>query len=133
MVLDPKGGPLGQMLFAFEFGLGGPFGVGEQLMNWITCDDLARLIFHAIRQEQISGPINAISLGPVSNKKFSDDLGMALNRPSVFAIPSRLISVLLDELGKELFLANQNIRPRKAVSMGFIRITLMIRSILGAK
>ena len=86
VVLDPKGGPLGQMLFTFEFGLGGPFGVGEQLMNWITCDDLVRLIFHAILHEQTSGPINAISLGPVSNKKFTDDLGVALNRPSVFAI-----------------------------------------------
>ncbi|MCH2436042.1 MAG: TIGR01777 family oxidoreductase, partial [Candidatus Poseidoniaceae archaeon] len=39
IVLSPKGGALGRMLFPFKMGAGGPIGSGKQWMSWISMDD----------------------------------------------------------------------------------------------
>ena len=119
MVLDTAGGPLGQMLFAFEFGLGGPFGSGDQWMSWITRDDLVRLIDHAIRSDDLAGALNATTPNPAKNIDFARALGKALRRPAVLPVPAILLDKGIGALGREIFLASQNIIPTRALESGF--------------
>lgn len=119
IVLDTAGGPLGQMLFPFEFGLGGPFGKGDHWMSWITRDDLVRLIAHAMETEAIAGPLNGTAPEPVTNRTYAKALGRALKRPAILAIPEFVLRKGLGELGTDIFLASQNIVPARAVETGF--------------
>ncbi|MEO1029262.1 MAG: TIGR01777 family oxidoreductase, partial [Pseudomonadota bacterium] len=120
LVLDTAGGTLGQMLFPFEFGLGGPFGNGAHWMSWITRDDLVRLIHHCMLTETIDGPVNGVAPTPVTNLGFTKALGEALNRPTLFAIPKALIMLGLGQLGEEIFFGSQFVLARKALESGFI-------------
>ena len=119
IVLDPDGGSLGQMLPAFEFGLGGPFGDGRHMMSWISRDDLVRLVGHCMANDNIRGPVNGVAPEPISNKVFAKTLGRALGRPAVMSLPEILIRKGLGKLGEEIFLANQNVLPTEALRQNF--------------
>jgi uncharacterized protein len=120
LVVGTDGGFLTRMLTPFEFGLGGPIGSGNQWMSWIERDDLIRLIAYAIAKPAISGPINATAPIPVTNRKFSEELGRRLHRPAVFRIPSSLLRGLAGDLASELLLGGQRVIPNKALSSGFV-------------
>ena len=87
LVIGTDGGFITRMLTPFEFGLGGPLGSGRQWMSWIERDDLIRLIAHVIAKPELAGPINATAPIPVTNTKFTEELGRRLHRPAVFRIP----------------------------------------------
>jgi uncharacterized protein len=119
LVLDRDGGPLAQMLFPFEFGLGGPFGSGQHWMSWITRDDLVRLIGHCLIDARAKGPINGVAPNPARNKDFAQALGAALGRPAILPMPAAVLEIGLAGLGKEVLLGSQNIVPARAKDLGF--------------
>ena len=119
LVLGASGGLLSKMLTPFEFGLGGAFGDGRQFMSWITRDDLIRLIVYALRNETLTGPVNATAPGAVTNREFTKTLARLLNRPSVASIPAWVLSGALGDFGRELLLGGQNVAPQKALAAGF--------------
>jgi uncharacterized protein len=120
LVVGTEGGFLARMLMPFEFGLGGRMGSGNQWMSWIERDDLIRLIAYAIAKPDISGPINATAPIPVTNRKFTEELGRRLHRPAVFPIPSAVLRALAGDLANELLLGGQRVIPNKALSSGFV-------------
>jgi uncharacterized protein len=120
LVVGIEGGLLTRMLTPFEFGLGGPMGSGRQWMSWIERDDLVRLIVHALARTDISGPINATAPIPVTNNKFTDELGRRLQRPAVFRIPAALLHGVAGDFADELLLGGQRVIPNKALSSGFV-------------
>jgi uncharacterized protein (TIGR01777 family) len=120
LVVGTEGGLLTRMLMPFEFGLGGPIGSGKQWMSWIERDDLIRLIAHALTKSDLSGPINATAPIPVTNRKFSEELGRKLARPAVFRIPAALLHHVAGDFADELLLGGQRVIPNKALSTGFV-------------
>jgi uncharacterized protein len=120
LVVGTEGGFLTRMLTPFEFGLGGPMGSGKQWMSWIERDDLVRLIAHALAKPDLSGPINATAPIPVTNMKFTEELGRRLKRPAVFRIPAVLLHHVAGDLADELLLGGQRVIPNKALSSGFV-------------
>ena len=136
LVLDPAGGLLARMLTPFEFGLGGPFGNGKQMMSWITRDDLVRLIAHIIAEPRLAGAVNATAPGAVTNEIFTQALSGALNRPAIFRIPAKPLSAALGQFADELFLGGQNVKPDKAQAAGFVfddpMLDPALRRMLGA-
>jgi uncharacterized protein (TIGR01777 family) len=108
------------MLTPFEFGLGGPMGSGKQWMSWIERDDLVRLIGHALARPELSGPINATAPIPVTNRKFTEELGRRLRRPAIFRIPATLLHHAAGDFADELLLGGQRVLPNKALSSGFV-------------
>jgi uncharacterized protein (TIGR01777 family) len=120
LVVGTEGGFLTRMLTPFEFGLGGPMGSGKQWMSWIERDDLVRLIAHALAKPDLSGPINATAPIPVTNMKFTEELGRRLKRPAVFRIPAALLHHVAGDLADELLLGGQRVIPNKALSSGFV-------------
>jgi uncharacterized protein (TIGR01777 family) len=118
MVLDREGGALAQLLVPTELGGGAVFGNGEIMVSWISRDDLVRLIQFAAHNTNIQGALNAVSPNAVNNKRFIREIAKALYRPTLVTIPKVLIG-LLGGLGKEILLADQNIKPKKALENGF--------------
>jgi len=120
LVVGTEGGLLTRMLTPFELGLGGPMGSGKQWMSWIERDDLVRLIGHALAKPGISGPINATAPIPVTNRKFTEELGRRLRRPAIFRIPATLLHHAAGDFADELLLGGQRVIPNKALSSGFV-------------
>ncbi|HEV7690224.1 MAG TPA: TIGR01777 family oxidoreductase [Hyphomonadaceae bacterium] len=119
IVLDTDGGSLGQMLAPFEYGLGGPFGDGKAWISWISRDDIVRLIDHVMRDPHIEGPVNGVAPEPVQNAAFVRALGKALHRPAFMPLPAFVLKGLLGDLGREIFLSSQFVRPARAWQSGF--------------
>lgn len=119
LVLDTDGGSLPQMLPAFEYGAGGPFGRGRNWMSWISRDDLVRLIDHAIRTDSLRGPLNGAAPEPVRNIDFARTLGAALSRPAILPLPATLLTLALGDLAREIFLGSQRVEPEAALRTGF--------------
>jgi len=114
-----EGGFITRLLTPFEFGLGGPLGSGRQWMSWIERDDLIRLIAHVIATSDLAGPVNATAPLPVTNDRFTQELGRRLHRPTLFRVPGGLLRRLGGDFANELLLGGQRVLPYKALSNGF--------------
>ncbi len=119
LVLDRSGGVLGRMLPAFDLGLGGPMGSGQQWMSWISRDDLVRLIVHAIATETLEAAVNATAPAPVRGRDFARTLGKTLHRPVLFAVPALLLRLAGGQMAEEILLSGQHVTPAKALASGF--------------
>lgn len=119
IVLGNNGGALSKMLPAFKLGLGGPMGDGRQWMSWIHIDDLAGIVMHLIKHDDISGAVNGTAPCPVTNKVFSSTLGSVLNRPAVLPMPAFVLKMMLGEMAQELLLSGQRVMPEKILAAGY--------------
>lgn len=119
MVIDPDGGSLAEMLVPTELGGGAVFGNGKHHMSWITREDLIRFIGHIMHDNNIEGPVNAVSPEPVTNREFVSTLAKTLYRPTLIRIPKFIFTHVIGEFGKEILLADQDVLPIKATMYGF--------------
>lgn len=118
VVLGPGGGALPRMALPFKLFGGGPIGSGKQWLSWVSREDLAGLIVHALTHE-LKGPFNAVSPNPARNADFSRELGRTLGRPSWLPAPPFALRLALGEMADELLLASQKCVPQKALSSGY--------------
>ena len=79
---------------------------------------MAGIIKHALEDDSITGPLNAVAPNPVTNKEFSKALGKALHRPSCLAVPGFVVKLALGELG-DMLLTGQRVLPEKALKSGY--------------
>lgn len=118
IVLASDGGALERMLLPFRLGIGGRLGNGKHWMSWITLHDLVRIIMHAVQDESIRGPVNAIAPTPVTNRDFTKALGKVLKRPTIFPVPKFALQLLLGELSS-VVLGSQRALPQRLLDSGF--------------
>lgn len=119
LVLTPSGGALPLMLLPFRLGLGGRIGDGRQRWSWIDADDEVGLVHHAIHQEDLEGPVNASAPDALTNAEFTRTLGRVLGRPTPLPVAAALVELALGEMGRELLLQGQRVRPERALASGF--------------
>jgi uncharacterized protein (TIGR01777 family) len=119
MVLSLDGGGLPAMLPAFRKGLGGPLGDGGHWTAWIEAGDLANLISFCISNPNISGPVNAVTPNPLTNKTFTSTLGRVLGRPAVIPVPEFLLRAVMGRLADEVLLASCRALPSRLLKQGF--------------
>ncbi len=119
LVLSGNGGALGKMLLPFRLGVGGKIGSGSQYMSWISLDDLVGAIRHVILNQDIRGPVNAVSPQPVTNLEFTRALGRVLSRPTLVPLPAFAARMALGEMADELLLASARIEPSRLLATGF--------------
>ena len=120
LVLSGRGGFLAAMRTPFSFGLGGVVGSGRQWMSWIAIDDLARAFLHALDNDSLSGPVNAVAPNPVINAEFTKALGRVLKRPTVFPLPAFAARALLGrEMADDLLLASARVEPARLLETRF--------------
>jgi len=119
MVLASGGGALEKMLLPFRLGLGGRIGSGKQWMSWVQLDDLVRILCHMIDDEEMSGPVNAVAPGAVTNAEFTRALGRVLRRPTLFPLPAFMARLVMGKMADELLLSSARVAPAALESAGF--------------
>lgn len=119
VVLSARGGVLSLMMPAFKSGVGGPLGSGQQWMNWLSIEDVIRLIHTALSDPSYEGAYNAVAPAPVTNEQFTKEMGKLLKRPTIFRVPAPLLRTALGQMAEELMLANTNVIPRRLQERGF--------------
>jgi uncharacterized protein (TIGR01777 family) len=118
-VLTPRGGPLARLLTPFRLGLGGPVGSGDQYFPWISIDDIVGAIYHGIATDSLSGPVNAVAPEQVTNRAFGKTLGRVLGRPAVVPLPAFAVRLIFGQMGDELLLSGQRVKPEELVESGY--------------
>ena len=119
IILSPQAGALAKMLPPFKFGLGGRIGDGQQYWSWISIDDAAGAILHALMTDSISGAVNAVAPEPATNSQFTKTLGKVLGRPTVLPVPPLAARFALGEMANELLLASARVCPLRLLQTGY--------------
>lgn len=118
-VLSPRGGALSKMLPAFQCGVGGPLGRGNQWMSWISLQDVVGIIEHVAFTESLSGGINVTAPESCTNREFTKTLGRMLHRPALLPAPATALRLALGEMAQALLLANCRVAPQKLIDSGY--------------
>jgi hypothetical protein len=120
VVLSPAGGALAKLLPPFRAGLGGPVGNGRQWWSWIGLDDVLGTIGHALSDERLRGPVNAVAPAPATSAELARTLGRVLGRPAVLPAPAWALRLALGRgLADEALLASQRVRPGALAASGY--------------
>ena len=119
IVLAREGGALPKMAAPFRLGLGGPLGSGRQYLPWIHVDDLIRIMFFALANEDLQGAINAVVPDPPRQAEFARALGAVLGRPSALSAPAPALRLLLGADKAAMILASQRAVPNRLKACGF--------------
>lgn len=119
MVLGADGGAAPVLRRTFRLCMGGRLGSGRQWMPWIHVTDLARLILHAVENESLRGPVNAVAPAAVRNADFTRVLARTLHRPALLPVPAFILKCLPGAMS-DIFLASQRMVPVAAQAAGFV-------------
>jgi uncharacterized protein (TIGR01777 family) len=118
IVLAKHGGALQRMLPFFRLGLGGRVASGKQWWSWVALDDVTAGYAFALRSE-LAGPVNLTAPNPVTNEQFTQALGNALHRPTIFPAPELGVRALYGEMGVEVLIRRPRVLPAKMLDAGF--------------
>jgi uncharacterized protein (TIGR01777 family) len=119
-VLNAQGGALRKMLPAFSLGVGGVLGTGAHYMSWIAMEDLLGIVEHVMYTSSISGPVNAVSPRPCTNREFTKSLGRVVQRPTIFPVPAVVLRACFGEMADEALLASSRVVPRILLGSGYV-------------
>lgn len=119
VALTPRGGALKTMLDPARFGIIGPMGSGNQIISWLSINDLVWAIHHIIYREELQGPINICSPLPVTNRNLVKVLAAKIGRLTLPPIPAPVLRLRFGEMADEIPLASTRVLPEKLLASGF--------------
>ena len=119
IVLSRSGGALATMVMPFKLGVGGVLGTGDQYMSWVSLTDVVNIVAHALTNDSLQGPLNAVAPGAVTNREFTKALGKVLRRPTVFPMPAFAARLVFGEMAEALLLSGARIMPAVLQGSGF--------------
>ena len=120
LIFDKKHGFLKYNLLSMKFGMGIIFGKKNQILNWVSTNDICRFIEFSIKNKNIKGPFNI-----ASSKKYSkiDILrNIRLNKYKysiVISLPDYLVDLIFGEKSS-IIKSNINICSKKIHDTGFV-------------
>ena len=119
VVLGRRGGAVGRLLLPFRMGVGGRIGSGRHWMSWISLEDVVRALRFLAQTPTIEGPVNLSAPNPVRSVEFTNALGRALRRPTIFPAPAFALKLVFGEMAAHTILASQRVMPERLAGAGF--------------
>jgi len=119
IVLDEHAGLIPKMKTAFKFFFGGYFGNGKQWMSWVHIQDEIRAIKFLLMNNQAQGIYNLTAPKPERMRKFCNIFGAIQFRLSWFHIPAFILKLLPGNMGEELMLSSQKVKPSRLLEAGY--------------
>lgn len=119
IVLSGRGGAIKKQLPLFRLGLGGPLASGRQWMSWVSLHDEVGAILHALRSDDLSGPINVTAPNPVTNAELTKALGRAVRRPARLPVPKAALGVVLSRELASSITGSQRALPARLEAHGY--------------
>ena len=120
VVLSKEGGALKKMLPAFKWGIGAILGNGKQSFSWVLIDDLVRAIEFIMLNKDITGAINIVAPGVVTQSELAKALAHILHRPCFLRMPPFLVRLLFGQMGDELLLKGEFVKSEYLKKFGFL-------------
>ncbi|MGK9267414.1 TIGR01777 family oxidoreductase [Bacillus inaquosorum] len=111
-------GALPLMVLPYKLLAGGTIGTGRQWLSWIHVEDAAQLIYYAMENTGISGPMNVTAPNPVEMEQFGKTIARVKHRPHWLPVPEFFLSKALGEMSL-LIVKGQRALPKKAMTSGF--------------
>jgi uncharacterized protein len=118
-VQDAAGAGLPKQALMFRLGVGGRFGSGRQWLSWVALDDITGAYLHALANDELAGPVNAVSPNPVTNAEFTATLARVLHRVAVLNVPAFAPKLALGEFADEMLFSSMRIRPTRLLETGY--------------
>ncbi len=118
MVFGWEGGALPTLNDVYTAQLGAVLGSGKQWQSWIHVDDLVNLYIHALKDDRVRGPINAVAPEPVRFTTLHRELGARTGSHTGKSVPTAVLNIALGEQA-QLFLNSQRVSSEKATDTGF--------------
>lgn len=122
MVMSPdRGGVFDAFLRLVRWGLGGAQGDGRQFVSWIHDRDFVRAVGWIIDHEELDGPVNLASPGPLPNAEFLRLLRLARGARLGLPTPRALLELgaWLVRTETELLLKSRRVTPGRLLESGF--------------
>ena len=119
VVISQQGGALQKMLTPAKLCLTGPWGNGKQHMSWISLADLTDILTFAVSDEKYSGVINTVAPESIEVNNFFKTVGKVLGRPQPFRVPAFIMKSLPNDMGKEIFLGDNRVKPKFLEEIGY--------------
>jgi len=118
-VQDAAGAGLPKQALMFRMGVGGRFGSGRQWLSWTSLDDITGAYLHALANDDLAGPVNAVAPNPVTNAEFTATLARVLHRVAVLNVPAFAPKLALGEFADEMLFSSMRIRPTRLLETGY--------------
>lgn len=119
IVFSEKGGALTEIVRPIMYYVGSDFGSGRQLQSWIHLFDLVNLYNFVINNE-VQGIVNGVAPTAVTNHDLTALIAKNIKRPLFLPnIPQWFMKLILGEMSSLLF-TNKNIKPLRAINLGFV-------------
>ena len=119
-VIIGAGGVLEKMTMTAKLGLLTKFASGEQLMSWVSMLDLARAFEFVIENNYSRREVfNLTAPNVTSNANMIKSIKQITKAKLVMSMPKIVIKLMFGQMGEELLLSNQNIKPKRLVEKGF--------------
>ena len=109
-----------------------------RIAKWIGLGLAALLVAAAIvslipgHTPDLAGPVNVTAPNPVTNREFARTLSRTVGRPALGWMPGPMAKLVFGEMGRELILTDQNVRPAKLLESGYVFIHPELESALHA-
>jgi uncharacterized protein len=112
LVIGPRAPAVRLMALPFRLFAGGPVGGGRQWFPWISLDDLVAVYRHAIDDQSLEGPVNAVAPEQLRQRDAARDFAAVLHRPSALPTPAFAVRIPLGDQA-DLLLHGQRAVSRK--------------------
>ncbi len=133
--LTPRGGALARILGTTLPGCPRSLGGGDQIISWISIDDMAAASVHAMTCKELRGALNIAAPSPVSNREFMRRLAAVTGKPLLPALPAGLLRRIYGSLADEMILAGCRMDCRRLEASGFTfrhpDLTVALPALLG--
>ena len=121
IVLGKNGGAVKELLPLVKFGLGGKNGSGKQYVSWVYEEDMKRMIYFLLKNDNCQGNYNIVSPNPIRNADFMKKIRNAMGVP--FGLPATewmiKIGTFFMRTESELVLKSRKVVPRRLLEDGF--------------
>ena len=135
IVLSPAGGALARLLTPFRLGVGGRLGSGRADTSWISIDDAAASVCHALCTTDLRGVVNATAPEPVSQAEFTRTLARVVRRPAWVPVPAAALRLAVGDMADEALLASVRAMPARLEKSGYVfrhrHLEQALRHVLG--
>jgi uncharacterized protein (TIGR01777 family) len=122
MVMSPdRGGVFDILQWLVRLGLGGPVAGGAQYVSWIHDADFVRAVEFLIARDDIEGPVNLASPGPLPQREFMRTLRVARGVPVGLPATRRMaeLGALALRSDTELLFKSRRVVPGRLCEAGF--------------
>lgn len=128
-VVIGDGGVLDKMTMTAKLGVLSKFGNGEQLMSWISIHDLVKAFEFVIENNHSKyQTFNLTAPNATSNSDMVKVIKQLTKAKLVMSMPEIMIKLMFGQMGEELLLSSQNIKPKRLLEMALDLMMIILKS-----